>query len=287
MQLGDGALFVGQKMVVVRNDNADVAWAAIVPIFKLSLAGEAQLVGTGFFITNTGVLVTAKHVITDNIGADGKDVGGIAAFHYHEKGLISRPLLHSSMHETYDLALCETQRFELENAETVISMVLALTLEIPAIGAQIATHSYHAVNSNVEAEKYRVIHSGHHQFKGVFTSDLEKEVTFEWRSRVTGGYLIEYFEKQRDSVMMPFPCFHSDTPIYAGMSGGPVFDDKGRVFALNCSRVEGTDAAFHVPIAGILDLFIPNATIPGDDHPRKRTVRELAVCGAVSFFPPL
>jgi hypothetical protein len=274
-------------MILVTNDNAELAWSAITPIFKLSLAGEPKFIGTGFFVSRTGVLVTAKHVITDNIGADGKDIGGIAAIHYSEHGPFSRPLLRSSMHTFYDLALCETRRFRTKAGERVDNKVLDMTLEAPSVGTPISTHSFHDVNSNLDGEKYPVIHHARHGFTGSFALDPNKGVSFEWASRVTVGHVIEFFRKPRDAVMMPFPCFHSDIPIYGGMSGGPVFDDKGRVFAVNCSRIEGTDAAFHVPIAGILDLYVDNATIPGDNKPRRRTVRELAACDAVRFEPPL
>ena len=83
--------------------------------------------------------------------------------------------------------------------------------------------------------------------------------------------------------MLPFPCFESDTPIYGGTSGGPVFDSQGRVFAVNCSRLEGTDIAYHTHIAGLLDLELGNTVHPDDTLPRTRTVRELAKLGMIAF----
>jgi hypothetical protein len=44
----------------------------IAPIYKVSLEGNVDLIGTGFWITEKGHLVTAWHVIADNIGKDGE-----------------------------------------------------------------------------------------------------------------------------------------------------------------------------------------------------------------------
>ncbi|SRR6266852_2203222 len=51
----------------------------IAPIYKVSFEGEAELIGTGFWVTEKGHLITAWHVIADNIGKDGVDTGPIYA----------------------------------------------------------------------------------------------------------------------------------------------------------------------------------------------------------------
>jgi hypothetical protein len=46
---------------------------AIVPILK-DINGYVQLIGTGFFITNTGLIATAKHVLMDVLDDTGKQI---------------------------------------------------------------------------------------------------------------------------------------------------------------------------------------------------------------------
>lgn len=272
-------------MPVITNDNAGDAIPYITPIIKVSLCGEVQLIGTGFFITNTGVIVTAKYVITDNIGPDGKDIGGITALHFHNSGVASRGLLYSSLHPVYDLAICETHQYVDRAGEKVLeSAPLALTLDTPAIGTPISTHSYHDGKSHIDDEKYPPVFMSTMSFNGAFSVDPSKEVELNFNSRVTVGYVTDHFVNGRDLLMMPFPCFQSDLPVYGGMSGGPVFDDKGRVFAVNCTRVEGTDVAYHTSLEGILDLSIRNTIISGtEDVPHDRTIRELVRLSAIRF----
>ncbi len=271
---------------IIGNDNAHVAWGAVVPIYTLSLESEAKLIGTGFFITTTGVFVTAKHVITENIGHDGKDKGGIGVFQFfRDGGFVARPLIYSCLHPVYDLALCETAQFKTSDGADVRTMPLALTLDVPKLGTQIATHAFHDSTAPVHKDKRRPLHHARFKFKGTFAMDEKREAVMSWHSRVTAGYIKNYFPAGRDRVMAPFPCFESDTPIYGGTSGGPVFDDHGRVFAVNCTGFEGADIAYHTHIAGILDLELGNTIIPGETEPQTRTVRELAKLGWIAFDP--
>ena len=84
--------------------------AGIAAIYKVSLEGEAKLIGTGFWITETGHLITAWHVIEDNIGEDGVDRGPIYAMQALGSGTaIPRVLRKSDKHKIFDLALTETQ----------------------------------------------------------------------------------------------------------------------------------------------------------------------------------
>jgi hypothetical protein len=48
------------------------------------------------------------------------------------------------------------------------------------------------------------------------------------------GPVIEVWEKAREAVMMPFPCFAVDCDTRGGMSGGPVFDSAGYLVGLLC-----------------------------------------------------
>ena len=83
---------------------------AIAPVFRIDMhSGEVKLIGTGFWVTDAGHLVTAWHVVDENIGADGVDRGPIIAIQtFAEPSIAVRNFSKSDKHPTFDLALSET-----------------------------------------------------------------------------------------------------------------------------------------------------------------------------------
>jgi hypothetical protein len=84
--------------------------AGIAPIFRLDLgSGKVELIGTGFWVTKAGHLVTAWHVVDENIGPDGVDRGPIFAIQtFPDRSLAVRNFSKTDKHPTFDLALSET-----------------------------------------------------------------------------------------------------------------------------------------------------------------------------------
>jgi hypothetical protein len=273
---------------VITEDNAMEGYAGLAAIFVRHPGGAPRFIGTGFWITRDGVFVTARHVIDDKIGEDGKDIAHIAAFQWLESpgGMmhISRPLRYTSRHKIFDLAVCTTFQPRGADGQILTGHVQTMTLEIPEVGSPISTHSFHDPQSDTTMEKSAPPHQAELQWTGVFESDPGFETTLELNSRWTAGHVTEHFMEGRDSVMLPSPCIQSDIPVYAGMSGGPVFDQRGRVFAVNCTSFAGTDVAYHVPVGGILYLTVNGFF--GEDGPREWTVRELESRDIVAFDPP-
>jgi hypothetical protein len=52
------------------------------------------------------------------------------------------------------------------------------------------------------------------------------------------GVVREIHYQYRDRVMLPFPCMHTNARFDAGMSGGPVFNQDGRVCAVVATGME-------------------------------------------------
>jgi len=52
---------------------------------------------------------------------------------------------------------------------------------------------------------------------------------------VSAGVVRERYPIRRDSAMLPWPVLEVDCPTWGGMSGGPVFDDRGNLIGLLCS----------------------------------------------------
>jgi hypothetical protein len=258
----------------------------IAPIFKVSFGGQATLIGTGFWLTEKGHLVTAWHVIADNIGKNGVDEGPICAMQtYADRRVVPRVLRKTSQHRTYDLALSETIGPAGYDADP--TWTFAITMEEPKVRDFIGTYSFLSIDQNFDGEKYEGITTD--TFSAVLAiPDLDLICDLKFATRINRGKILEVFPDRRDTVMMPFPCFRSDIPIYGGNSGGPVFDKEGRVCGINCTSYKGQDIAFHMPLKGILDLRARDIEFfPEDPVPRNRSVFEMGLAKRVIFHPPL
>jgi hypothetical protein len=264
------------------------ALAGIAPIFRVSWSGTPTLIGTGFWATETGLLITAWHVITDNFDAKGKDVGPIIAIQTTDDlQVIPRTIRRTDKHPVFDLALSETERLVDQDGRAIPTKPMMMTLDEPKVGAPIFTHAFSSSSQLFASEKYEGISAG--TFNGRLQIP-ELDVTHDVRfvGRIGFGYVTEIFEKARDRVMLPFPCFQSDVPIYGANSGGPVFDNRGRVCGVNCTSFDGADVAFHVPLKGILELQATDVQlIPEDPVPRRRTIFELGLARRIPFHPEL
>jgi len=104
---------------------------------------------------------------------------------------------------------------------------------------------------------------------------------------------------------MRFPYFEATIEVPGGTSGGPVFDQKGRVVGLNCrgwdfrgAEHEDAPLSYMVPIEHLLELpvdpfLVPPSSWEADQIPaekkgqRQLTVRELGLFGHVVFDPPV
>jgi len=258
----------------------------IAPIYKVNFSGEARLIGTGFWVTERGHLVTAWHVIEDNIGKDGIDTGPIYAMCMSpDRTHTPRVLRKSYKHTTFDLALSETS--SPGDSGKTSTWPLPMTLDEPEVEAKVFSHAF--------VSQAQSFFKGPHN--GLTTSefsatlaipDLGLKFDLSYMTRLESGHVKAIFVEARDAVMLPFPCFQSEMPIYSANSGGPVFDAKGRICGVNCSSYEGTNISFHIPIRGVLDLFAHEIElIPEDPVRRGRTVLELGLAQRVPFDPPL
>jgi hypothetical protein len=258
----------------------------IAPIYKVSLAGRADLIGTGFWVTEKGHLVTAWHVIADNIGDEGEDEGPIYAIQtFADRRIVPRVLRKSCQHRLYDLALSETEGPDGYDADR--TWTFSMTMIEPRVGDAVGTYSFLSCDQTFDGEKHDGISTD--TFAGTFgIPNLNRIYQLKFMARINRGKVQEVFPDGRDRVIMPFPCFRSDIPIYGANSGGPVFDREGRVAGINCTSYEGQDISFHMPLKGILDLWARDIEfIPEDCTPRNRTVFEMGLAQRVCFHPPL
>jgi len=259
----------------------------IAPVFRIDAGtNEVHLIGTGFWVTEVGHLVTAWHVVEENIGDDGVDRGPIFAIQtFPDRSIVVRAFRKSDKHPEFDLALSETVTAPpLADRPTV---PIAMSLDELSVGDQVFSFAVLGDDQIFENEKM----PGHTvcRFGGVITGDfLPGPASVKFAVRLSFGYVSMIFEQMRDRVMLPFPCIQTDVPIYGGNSGGPLFDVRGRICAAHCTSFGGNDIAFHVPIQGVLHLQTRAQSLGIQDSARtQRSILELAIMQKVSFDPPM
>jgi hypothetical protein len=85
---------------------------------------------------------------------------------------------------------------------------------------------------------------GYHSARVVRAQTPHPSVHTILESAISRGRVVQVHEHYRDSTMLSFPCFETDARFDGGMSGGPVFNEDGRLCGLIASclpPLPGTD----------------------------------------------
>lgn len=220
---------------------------------------EQHVIGSAVMIT-PGLAMTARHVIDECLkvydGVAPAEPGVTqnlnATFHlrlvqFVDGGKDARiwhgRRVHTSAYT--DIAFIELLRPD--GAEQQPS--LQMTIEAPEVGDRVFAFGYP---------------------RGVIEPGTMPKVTLD--PRTTSGTVVELFERGRDRLMMPHPCFHTDAVFDAGMSGGPVFDAAGRVCGIvSTSTPPMEEGGSWASFASLLwpafatRLFMNRADRPADD----------------------
>jgi S1-C subfamily serine protease len=236
----------------------------IFPIMKETPDGHTRLVGTGFFITMLGHFVTAKHVIFDAYDPEAqRQTGTLHAVHFVEgSSVLVRHITEVSYHNVSDVAVGKMD-FHVINSTGLpfVNRVPRFTVEIPAIGSGVVTFAY--------PESDRIFTRGE---------------SAAFRPNFYAGELLFHNDQPRDRVMVTWPHFGTSINLRGGASGGPVFDEQGRVIGINC--VGGyEDLSYIARAQELLDLNVPQYPLPVGYAGAAATVRELAQLRHIVFEP--
>lgn len=225
-----------------------------------------HLLGTGFFISTTGLFVTARHVLMDTFDAQGRQRYAIGMVQFLSENIyLPRPVLRCAPHPIADVAVGVAAPMKRnKDGEPLTNPIFTLTLVPPGGEARIMTFAY-PKHTNVIDGDVQVIN---------------------FCPTYYDGEIKEYFPKGRDRVLLPAPCYRTSILIHGGASGGPVFSRSGCVFGVNSTGVDGTDISFVSRINEIFDLTVDDAVI-GEGPPRSIPVIEIARAGGILVRPPL
>lgn len=211
---------------------------AIFPIIKYDQAGNVQFLATAFGINKEGLLATAKHVPFIN---EKSIYRYLFAIHFLEGGqYICRQIRHIAWHPKADIAVMLMARMDHNiTGKPLFNKVMTLSSEVPSNNSHISTFAY---------PNTKVINND-----GIQTI----ETNTDWYH----GEVSEYHPNGRDRVFLPGKCYRTTLGFPGGASGGPVADDKGRVFAINSTSMSiegGFSDAYVSSIHDLLEIELPD-----------------------------
>jgi hypothetical protein len=236
----------------------------IFPIVKQVEGGDIQLIGTGFFIAGNGVFATAKHVLFDVLDDNGQQTFPIGIFHFFpDDQFIIRPVLRCSHNTIADVAIgVAAPATHNETGEFLSNPTLILTTEVPAVGDLVTTYAY--PNTKIERVGTKQVLN--------FIPDFYE------------GRLEEMHLEGRDASMLPGPCYRTSIFMHGGASGGPVVDQRGRVFGINSTGFHGMDVSY---VSRINELFPLSLDVEESGTVRTLSIPEIANRGWITFDPLL
>jgi hypothetical protein len=164
-------------------------------------------------------------------------------------------------HTIADIAIgVRCQALHAETHEPLVNARLPLNTRAHSVGDLVATYAY----PNTD----------------ILTNEAGQTPSFN--PAFYEGNILEHHPDGRDKLILPGPCYRTSIVIHHGASGGPVLGQSGVVFALNSTKIDGTDDSYVSSINEALSLSI---TIEGDHGVEELTIQQLADRGYATVNP--
>lgn len=134
---------------------------AIFAILKQNPDTKWDLIGTGFFVTNNGIFITAKHVLLDVLDEDGNQLYPIAIFQFlPDNTYLIRKVIRCTVNDNADVGvgICAEMKNN-KTGELLRNKVLTITNEQPTIGEPVFTYAYpNTANVKAPIKNYTLAH---------------------------------------------------------------------------------------------------------------------------------
>jgi hypothetical protein len=227
-----------------------------------------RLVGTGFYVNDSGFFVTSRHVI-DEVFQNGCQILPLVILHFHsESGLFGpsefqiRPIAQCWLSDVSDVAFgTAATATNKVTGKIMNNWTWTLSWSVPRTDSIASTYA----------------------FPDHLLTDEGSHILFS--PSLYGGRILSAGEF-RDHVMIPFPYLEVDFRIHGAASGGPILCD-GRVVGINCT--EWPENIDHPPGPGfgaqsrcLGSAFLDDIVLPTENLPRRVTFYELVEAGCIN-----
>ncbi|MBN8848763.1 MULTISPECIES: serine protease [unclassified Sphingomonas] len=226
-----------------------------------------QPFATGVFISEVGLVCTARHVLEfepaflSSMQHLSPHSFVAVMQHYDDHTMGYREIVAAHPHPRFDVAVARLQPVvHLRSGESFSNKVLALTTDRFEIGDAVHQYSY----------------------PDPILFDQVDGLQLTMIPLLTEGRVIDWFPKGTGSLF-PSPCYVIEGYIGAGSSGGPVMDRTGRVFAISSRGCTGGDYYYAVPVQAIADIRITSVMLSSPPTIEGPTVKEMVSRGLISF----
>lgn len=238
-------MFVAQPNII--GTIHSVLAQSIVPIVA-NVPGETHLrcLGTGFFISCTGLLITAAHVITDPIDRQYGNTRELdeQTWHFGQlklgvmlpvnplagfKGYIFRDIEWAGFlgeRSTHPLPIRDVE-IKL-TSDTALCKVAALGEGIPHQPLPVIQPGLRGIGIAVGKSATAIGYAGMQDIELAMERSNVASGDFRFDLHVSKGTVLERFPDNAENRQVPTPgaCFSASMKLPAGMSGSPIFDDE-------------------------------------------------------------
>jgi hypothetical protein len=225
--------------------------------------------GTGFYISNDGLFITARHVVNQVLD-NGRQIAPLVILHprsdtgmFGPSDVLFRSITQCWLGDQADVALgVAATATNNQTGEVLRHWCWPLSWSPPAVELPVATYAF---------PRHRMAGDG---LSFLFHPELYAGVV-----RSTGSF--------RDRSMMPFPYLEVDCRIHGAASGGPIAQVGGGVVGINCPELAKTldhppGPGFGAQIRCLTDAFIDGAALIGETGLRRVTFDELVRAGCIT-----
>lgn len=217
--------------------------------------GDMKLIGTGFYITENGLFVTAKHVLFSVLDMIGTQTKPIFIMHFTAaNNYIIRPILRAWCHEVADISVGAAAPMQHAVNGPLKNGLIPISFKPVKDNTDIASYAY---------PNFHTYKSGTIQ-------------TLYFRPDFYEGKIIQHHKIKRDNSLMKWECYETNMHIHGGASGGPVVNSQGEIFAINTSSMElYTNVSYITPVSLIKGAVVKEAKFDNEETVRDISISEL------------